>query len=59
LVNAAVMALLVASIAEVWFHNWALRGIFALALIVNVANGAAAGTLIPSESNQFIGINRN
>jgi Mg/Co/Ni transporter MgtE len=53
------MALLVASIAEIWFHNWALRGIFALALIVNVANGAAAGTLIPNESNQFIGINRN
>ncbi|MGH8532728.1 MAG: magnesium transporter [Gammaproteobacteria bacterium] len=47
LVNAAALALTVVTIAGLWFQDWPLAGIFALALLINLINGAAAGSLIP------------
>lgn len=47
LLNALALSLAGGIITGIWFHNWVLGGIFALALSVNLVNGAAVGTLIP------------
>jgi magnesium transporter len=45
--NGILLALLVSGIAGLWFDNWLLAGVFALAVVINLINGAAAGTLVP------------
>lgn len=47
LVNGVFWALLVALVAGLWFNDLHLALIFSLALIINLLNGAMAGTLIP------------
>lgn len=47
LLNGVLLALLVSGIAGLWFDNWQLAGIFALAVAINLVSGAAAGTLVP------------
>jgi magnesium transporter len=47
LFNGVLLALIVSGVAGVWFGNWLLAGVFAMAVIINLVNGAAAGTLVP------------
>jgi magnesium transporter len=47
LVNGVVWALVVAGVAGLWFSSLGLAITFAVALIINLLNGATAGTVIP------------
>lgn len=47
LFNGVLLALIVSGVAGVWFGNWLLAGVFAMAVIINLVNGAAVGTLVP------------
>jgi magnesium transporter len=47
LFNGVLLALIVSGVAGVWFGNWVLAGVFAIAVIINLVNGALVGTLVP------------
>ena len=46
-VNGVLWALIVAAVAGLWFRDIGLAFVFALALIINLLNGAAVGTVLP------------
>ncbi|MBK1631846.1 magnesium transporter [Thiohalocapsa halophila] len=47
LLNGLLWALVVAALAIVWFGNWAIGGIIAAAILLNLLCAALAGVLIP------------
>ncbi len=53
LVNGVFWALLVTLVAALWFNNVQLALIFAVALIINLLNGAMTGTLVPLLLNRL------
>jgi magnesium transporter len=53
LVNGLFWALVVALVAGLWFNDLRLALVFAIALIINLLNGAMAGTLIPLLLNRI------
>jgi magnesium transporter len=47
LVNGVLWSLVVGGVAMVWFHSPSLGIVFGAAILINLANGAVTGTLIP------------
>jgi magnesium transporter len=47
ILNGLIWALVVASLAIVWFGNWAIGGVIAAAILLNLLCAALAGVLIP------------
>ncbi len=47
LLNGTLWATVVAVAASIWFSDWLLGGIMALAMVINIVAAAVAGTLIP------------
>nr|MBS0020661.1 magnesium transporter [Gammaproteobacteria bacterium] len=53
LVNGLLWAVVVALVSGLWFNDFHLALIFAIALIINLLNGAMVGTLIPLLLNRL------
>jgi magnesium transporter len=47
LLNGLFWALVVSSVAVMWYHNLGLGVVFGAALVINLLTGALAGTLVP------------
>ena len=45
--NGVIWALVVAALAVVWFGNWGIGGIIAVAILLNLLCAALAGVAIP------------
>ena len=46
-INGVVFAVLIAGVTVVWFGNWPLALVIAIAMVVNMISAALAGILIP------------
>lgn len=53
LINGVVWSLVVAALAIVWFGNWAIGGIIAAAILINLICAALAGLTIPLVLRRF------
>jgi len=53
LINGVVWSLVVAALAIVWFGNWAIGGIIAAAILINLICAALAGLAIPLVLRRF------
>jgi magnesium transporter len=51
--NGLVFAVLIGVVAAVWFSNWQLGGVIAVAMVFNMLSAAIAGILIPIALNHF------
>lgn len=47
LINGVIFAALIAGVAIIWFGNWPLGAVIAIAMVVNMISAALAGILIP------------
>ena len=47
LLNGLLWALVVALLAVIWFHDWVIGGIIAVAILINLLCAALAGVTIP------------
>ncbi len=52
-INGCLFAILVGSIAALWFQNWALGGVIAMALVINLICAGLFGAGIPILLNKF------
>jgi magnesium transporter len=53
LINGVIWSLVVAALAIVWFGNWAIGGIIAAAILINLICAALAGLTIPLVLRRF------
>ena len=53
LLNGMLWALVVAALAIVWFGNWAIGGIIAVAILLNLICAAVSGVAIPLVMRRF------
>jgi magnesium transporter len=53
IVNGVIFAVVMALVAAVWFQNWTLAGVIALAMVINLAFAGLAGIAVPLALRQF------
>jgi magnesium transporter len=53
IVNGVIFAIVMALVAAVWFQNWTLAGVIALAMVINLAFAGLAGIAVPLALRRF------
>ncbi|WP_420432004.1 magnesium transporter [Hyphobacterium sp.] len=53
LVNGLIFAVVMGLVAAVWFQNWLLAGVIALAMVINLAFAGLAGIAVPLALRRF------
>lgn len=51
--NGIIFALVMGVVAGLWFQNWALAGVIAIAMVINLACAGLAGILVPMGLKRF------